>query len=593
MKNNLVIYPSKKFINKKINNIFINKFCLDHYEEATRYDFIRGNLSKDYREKNYRITENLFKDIISIIKKESNRIKKKDFNINFYEIILGTWLRKFIQQFVYKYKLIQTIDKKKLINEVIIFDTDEYLFYTSETHTIQHATNDIVWNACLFSYIFENIPTQIKLKKIKNQNSFFYDKNFLHNKKSSKKISLKDLLKLPINFLTEILPNKSKVFLYHTGFEFFDEKYIDVKLNQFFRIYPKTFNYEYSNYQKDLRLKYNFEKYLVENSDEEISESNILKNLILKLLSKSLPIFFVEDFDLLLDMSNKVNFPINPEIILTSYAFEANEVFKFYVANNKHTNKDLKYIIYQHGGSYITRIDNSFNNECRTSDVFLTWGTKTDQNLSNNVSAFNFKLLNKKYFYKKKSNSLLILLRSSGYNAVPYDRYLEGQIQLEFTMDFLKKIDKDIKLNTIVRAHYSSKNRLKNFEDILKNFKIDYGEVEYFKALNDCKLILFNHDSTGMLETIATNKPTICAWPNYKNHLNNFVIDDYKYLIDAKILFDDNEKLAQHLRNVWQDPLNWWLDNNTQKNINIFLEKYSSKPKKNFGKDLINIMRSI
>ena len=213
--------------------------------------------------------------------------------------------------------------------------------------------------------------------------------------------------------------------------------------------------------------------------------------------------------------------------------------------------------------------------------------------MSNNVSAFNFKLLNKKYFYKKKSNSLLILLRSSGYNAVPYDRYLEGQIQLEFTMDFLKKIDKDIKLNTIVRAHYSSKNRLKNFEDILKNFKIDYGEVEYFKALNDCKLILFNHDSTGMLETIATNKPTICAWPNYKNHLNNFVIDDYKYLIDAKILFDDNEKLAQHLRNVWQDPLNWWLDNNTQKNINIFLEKYSSKPKKNFGKDLINIMRSI
>ena len=593
MKNNLVIYPSKKFINKKVNNIFINKFCLDQYEEITRYDFIKGDLSKEYREKNYRITENLFKDIISIIKKESNRIKKKDFNINFYEIILGTWLRKFIQQFVYKYKLIQTINKKKLINEVIIFDTNEYLFYTSETHTIQHATNDNVWNACLFSYILENIDTQVELKKIKNQNSFFNDKNFLHNKKTVKNISLKDLLKLPINFLTRILPNKSKVFLYHTGFEFLDEKYIDIKLNQFLRIYPKTFNYEYSNYQKDLRLKYNFENYLVENSDEDISDNNIIKNLILKLLSKSLPIFFVEDFDLLLDISNRVNFPINPEIILTSYAFEANEIFKFYVANNKHTNKDLKYIIYQHGGSYITRIDNSFNNECRIADVFLTWGTKTDQNLSNNISAYNFKLLNKKYFYKTKSNNLLILLRSSGYNAVPYDRYLEGQIQLEFTMDFLKKIHKDIRLNTIIRAHYSSKNRLENFEDILKNFKIDYGEVEYFKALNDCKLILFNHDSTGMLETIAANKPTICAWPNYKNHLNNFVIDDYKYLIDAKILFDDNEKLAHHLGNIWQDPLNWWLDNNTQKNINIFLEKYSSKPKKNFGKDLINIMRSI
>ena len=71
-----------------------------------------------------------------------------------------------------------------------------------------------------------------------------------------------------------------------------------------------------------------------------------------------------------------------------------------FILLKKFNNPQIKYFVYQHGGSYITRLDNSFNNECNTCDYFLTWGDKTDLTKKNNIKFVNFKLLNQKIFQK-------------------------------------------------------------------------------------------------------------------------------------------------------------------------------------------------
>ena len=101
--------------------------------------------------------------------------------------------------------------------------------------------------------------------------------------------------------------------------------------------------------------------------------------------------------------------------------------------------------MYQHGGSYITRLDNSFNNECNTCDYFLTWGDKTDLTKKNNIKFVNFKLLNQKYFKNDKTEKFLILTRSMGYNATPYDRYSEGLNEMNLILNLCKKIPNEIK----------------------------------------------------------------------------------------------------------------------------------------------------
>ena len=380
--------------------------------------------------------------------------------------------------------------------------------------------------------------------------------------------------------------------MYSSGINFINEKKIDLLFGQLPRFYPQNFAFKYSSFDTNLRKKLNFNKFIKKNYEKNEKSFAEIFNLIIKILYKSLPIFFIEDFERLIDFSNnKTNFPKNPKAILTSFAFESNEPFKFYLALKKFYNSKIKYFVYQHGGSYITKIDNNYSNEINTCDYFITWGDKTDITKKNNIKFCNFKLLNKKYTKIKNSNKLLILMRSSGYNAVPYDRYTEGLNQIHQTVNLCKNFNKELRKNTIIRAHYSSKNRIGNQIKDLNEFKIDYSEQNYFEAINDAKLILFNHDSTGLLEMFALNKPTLCMWENGHDHQNNFVFDDYELLKEVKILFNDHEKLYEHMINVWKEPLKWWYSNDVQINLNKFINLYTKRPNKNFNNKLKNIIK--
>jgi putative transferase (TIGR04331 family) len=199
--------------------------------------------------------------------------------------------------------------------------------------------------------------------------------------------------------------------------------------------------------------------------------------------------------------------------------------------------------------------------------------------------------LNKKYFKNQKLDNFLILLRSSGYNTTPYDRYSEGLNQLDLTVKLCKKFSTELTKKTIIRAHYGSKNRIEDYIKDLDGFKIDYSEQNYFDAINRAKLMLFNHDSTGILEMFAINKPTLCLWAKGNDHLNNFVIEDYELLKKAKILFEDPEDLYKHLLEIWNDPLRWWYSDNVQKNLFKFVNLYSQVPDNNFKSNFKKLIK--
>ena len=587
MKTNLAINPSNEFLkeSKEYNNLFVDRFTFDQRERKRKNDqYFSSRLDLDFRTTNFNLSDKLFYETLDCIKTELNSIFNKKFDLKFYEIIIGAWLRKFIQQFILKYKNIIEINDKFKIQYATVYDTGNFNFFTTETQTIQHATINNIWNSCMYSYILENLNLNIDLNLIKPTVKNFEDNNYLSwkttggNSKGFVKIIHNSLI-----FLTSLLPNNSNIFLYNTGFEFLNEKKIDLSFGQLPRVYPLKFEFNYSIFDYELRKKLNFEKFLKLNNQNHDKYFLEIFNLIIKILNKSLPITIVEDFKNLIKYSEKLNFPKNPKAICTSYAFESDEPFKFYVALRKFHNPKIKYFVYQHGGSYITRLDNSFNNECNTCDYFITWGDKIDASKKNNLKFVNFKLLNRKYLKNNKADKFLILMRSSGYNAVPYDRYSEGLNQLDLTVKFCNNFSSNLVKKTIIRAHYASKNRIEDHLKDLDRFKIDYSEQNYFDAISSAKLILFNHDSTGILEMFALNKPTLCLWESGHQHQNKFVVQDYELLQDSKIFFDNPEKLYQHLLEIWDDPLKWWNKESVQNNLKKFVNLYTQLPDKNFS----------
>ena len=279
-------------------------------------------------------------------------------------------MRKFIQQFIFKYKNISIVKKNLIIDSATIYETKDYNFYTSETHTIQDATNNNLWNSCIYSYILQNLNSNIDLNTIDPPEKNFDDRSYLISKDNRKSLYKKKNFKQNIVDLygrvINLLPNNSDVFIYNSGFNLIDEQKINIMFGQMPRIYPIKYEFDYSNFDENFRNKLNFEKFIkIDNKNYNQNFLDIF-NLIVRILNRSLPIFILEDFIRLIKFSGKLNFRKKPKAICTSYAFESAEPFKFYLAIQKFLNPKLKYFVYQHGGSYITRLDNSFYNETNT-----------------------------------------------------------------------------------------------------------------------------------------------------------------------------------------------------------------------------------
>ena len=99
------------------------------------------------------------------------------------------------------------------------------------------------------------------------------------------------------------------------------------------------------------------------------------------------------------------------------------------------------------------------------------------------------------------------------------------------------------------------------------------GERTFVKARCESKLTFFNYDSSGILENLALNYPTICTWNNVEDNVNEKFLKNYEMLIDAKILFLNKDDLVEHLNQVWNSIDEWWLSKNTQNNIKKFNQK--------------------
>ena len=76
-------------------------------------------------------------------------------------------------------------------------------------------------------------------------------------KKKNFKQNIVDLYSSMVN----ILPNNSNIFIYNSGFNLFDEQKINLMFGQIPRMYPIKYEFNYSNFNENLRKKFNFEKF--------------------------------------------------------------------------------------------------------------------------------------------------------------------------------------------------------------------------------------------------------------------------------------------------------------------------------------------
>jgi putative transferase (TIGR04331 family) len=158
-------------------------------------------------------------------------------------------------------------------------------------------------------------------------------------------------------------------------------------------------------------------------------------------------------------------------------------------------------------------------------------------------------------------------------NTYEYVKYLKDQIK------FYNNLSNNIKSLIELRLHSSSK--LFNFYekerwlDNDKSMKINYGEIDLFRTIKNSRIVIFTYDSTGLLETLSLNIPTLIYINNNLEFIRESAMEYYQLLIDVGILFTSYDTISDKINQIYENVDEWWNDENVQNARKTFCNKYA------------------
>ncbi len=502
----------------------------------------------------------LYNILIKELSCKLNDFHKKNHSVRYWTILIGPWLDSFMMVVMNRYKALEVAIDHFDISKTILINQKGFSLTKNDYSDFREAINSDLWNNALYIDILKNMKSQnveILIKDTDNA-SFSNHNNIKFNFKSSLKA-----LALKISNFLQFLSRNTDAFIVSSYLPIIDEIKLKLLLGQFPIIWksPKID----SNYFRDVELNRN--DFLL-----EFQNFNGIERELKRLINKLIPKIYIEGYEFMCRETNNLKWPSNPKFIYTSNNFTADELFKFWVGFK--VEEGVPYYVGQHGANYGTHYESKHWPELNTADRFYSWGWKDIYEDINTIPAFNFKIINKLRYSYKKSGKLLLVERSPGTRDGVRDRFYESLISHGGMVELYGLLPKIIQNQSLVRLHHRS-SKSTSWQQKHKSVNIDLGKGDLNKLISQSRLVVFNYDSSGLLELLAMNVPVICFWRGGFDHLLPASKIYYKLLKDSAILFDSSEKVANHINLHWEDVDSWWLSPEVQSARLEFCKQYS------------------
>jgi len=571
MKRHLITTSDEKTWKLDKPVIFLGEWCksYDRKNIWEKMDAIVAEpygLSKKKKDADYERARELEVKIFHRLCIELNKLHQTEHGERFWRIILGHWLRHFLDVIVNRVKTIEFFLENYEFNSVTTYtnlnsppcplDINEAIWYF----------NDSKWNNILYTKIL--LFLGITNDKIEFIEDSLDDTNVL--RLLSKPRLKKRLLKYcweKIGQTFNLLSRDDDAFIINSYLPKLEQIKLELALKQIpqFRVSYKpalSRNYDHS-------LRQRLSKNITNINDDK------LLTIITSLIFEYIPICYIEGFSELNEISEKLSWPKTPKFIFTSANFYDDEVFKFWAA--KKTESGVPYYVGQHGNYGVTKYELNPSIEEMTSDKFLTWGWS--DNLKTHTPTFIFKTIGKKIkSYNPRGNLVLIEL----FHSLPiwtWDASAEHTLYFRNQLRFISNLELRIKNDLIVRLHIASSalnwSEIERFKDFDPSIKLDIGYNPIQELIAKSRLVVHSYDSTGILETMSQNIPTLAFWQNGFDHLRDSAKPFYQLLVNAGIVHLTPESIASKVNEIWDDVDGWWADSKVQNARREFCNRYA------------------
>lgn len=301
-----------------------------------------------------------------------------------------------------------------------------------------------------------------------------------------------------------------------------------------------------------------------------------------QLLQYLLPKSAVEGFGLILRHIDTLGWPANPPWIFTSNCFDTFETFKHYVVLKKRNG--AKYLVGQHGNNYGTLRTMDPSIEEGTSDKFLSWGWTN--NRENVVPGFLLKLA-KRMRLSTSGDRLVHMQVHRAHSAETWDVWAEFSMYFERQVAFFKSLEESPFDSLAIRLHSAHKSQefyeKEKFQILGFGDKFEKPNTPWATAIRQARLVVHSYDSTGLIETLYLDKPTVAFWHGGLDQLVEQAKPFYQGLVDAGIIYFDPVQAAEFINKNWSTLDTWWFSPEVRSARDNFLAHYgraTSRPVK-------------
>ena len=576
-----LILNSENNLSKNYKNYFLGHWCLQDikgsFKNLSKYKILNFKKNDSQVKKDIKITQKIYFNLLTDLVKKLNNFHKRKFSKKYWDIVLGPWLKVFIEIVYERYRSLENALEKKKVNYVVLAKYDNSDFFTD--NVLDLVSKDIKkqddWNFILYTKIFKFLNKKTKKVLLK---SIDIPKKSKNNYKKKKNFFL-----IFAGLLSNLLKpfwKKNDFVIYEPDMSVIDTIKIYLRLGQLPKINIEP-NYKIKPKNIELRKKLFFSK----------NKVNKIEKFIRSILPDMLPTDIIENYQNLDKLSDNLNLPEKPSFVFTAYGYHGKEVFQMWLG--KKIENKTKYFLCQHGANHTTSRNTIIESGFKNCDKFFSWGEDKNKKC---VALFNTKNINTNIDFEKNGDKIYFFAppmypkRSRPYN--DYEKMIKENLEME---KILGGLNKKIRKKVVIKI-YPVPNFQKEFVNKILN-EITFKNRKYEIADNNgankkfiygkSRIIIHSGDGTSILETLSADIPSVFIMENL-NWIRNSCKKDYKYLVKAKILFFDYNKLINHVNKYYNKIDDWWKNKEVIKAKNNFCNKYCKPAPKNYLNKLEN-----
>lgn len=497
---------------------------------------------RDKYNRDYIYLEQVYEKCLIILSDKLDRINSTSRGIEYWRIVVGPWLRFFIDVLFDRFEAIRTAAESGIVDDTWILPYELNDWVPAGFVEFYEFINNDLWNHIVFSECIKAIGLSygkrssdviIKPRLVKNN---------LQNRKSK-------IIRSSVELYQKFIPS---AFNRHVAvspyFSYKNVARLQLALRQF--PYLMAPSHKTCDISVDIKRRGDFTINLNENEFE----------LFLgKLIPHFLPKAYLENYSYY-STHELGKFPKNPLTIFTANAYQAHDGFKYWAA--EYHKEGVPIVIGQHGGNMgIAHHNQTEEHQLKIADSYCSWGWKRSD--IDSINPMPSPQLANSSLSECPNGDILLILAS-------YPRYFYCHYSVPVAGQFLKYLNQQILLINSLNENVRSLIRIRlngdeygwdtvaRLNDAGLGNMIDESVDQFELAISKSRLCIVSYNATVILETMHSNFPTVAYWDPNLFEVRSDALPFLNTLREVGILHDTVESASKFISEIHEDVQSWW-----------------------------------